>query len=176
MKSKAVYIGVIILVAIAMFCVAPYSYWDAGRMIRSALFYNITVVIISIACLFYFNKGDGNAIAKTVFISFLAYIQLPAGFFLYRYGSSYYLPLLIMQVLFGVAIMKYAPNYKSMVIMSSDLIASTIWANRISGFMYYCNISSDLETIAVSGLIAAVGVVIVTAISICCICYRRTGR
>ena len=46
MKSRAIYIGIIILVAIVVFCVTPYSYWNADKMLYGALYCNLAVVMI----------------------------------------------------------------------------------------------------------------------------------
>lgn len=173
MKNKTVSISIIISAAIVMFCIAPCSYWNPDKMIYSALFYNMAVVIIGVLCLFWFNTGNVKAIASTIFISLSTYFQLLVGLFLYQYGSIYYLLLLFMQLLFGLAIMKSAPNDKSIVVMLFNLLASTIWANKIAGFMYYSNISSDLETIGVSSLITGISAIIVSVISICCICMSK---
>lgn len=118
-----------------------------------------------------------KAVAKTIFISLSTYLQILVGFFLYQYGLIYCLLLLVMQILLGLAIMKSALNYKSIVVISSNLLASTIWANRIYGFMYYSNISSDLETIGVSSLITAIGAVMASVITIFCISsYKQSDE
>ena len=113
MKSRAIYIGIIILVAIVEFCVTPYSYWNADKMLYGALYCNLAVVMISILILYLFNRNDVKAVAKTIFISLSTYLQILVGFFLYQYGLIYCLLLLVMQILLGLAIMKSALNYKS---------------------------------------------------------------
>lgn len=177
MKSRAICMGIIILVAIVVFCVTPYSYWNADKMLYGALYCNLAVVMISILILYLFNRNDVKAVAKTIFISLSTYLQILVGFFLYQYGLIYCLLLLAMQILLGLAIMKSALNCKSIVVISSNLLASTIWAHRIYGFMYYSNISSDLETIGVSSLITAIGAVMASVISIFCISsYKQSDE
>lgn len=177
MKSRAICMGIIILVAIVVFCVTPYSYWNADKMLSGALYCNLAIVMISILILYLFNRNDVKAVAKTIFISLSTYLQILVGFFLYQYGLIYCLLLLVMQILLGLAIMKSALNYKSIVVISSNLLASTIWAHRIYGFMYYSNISSDLETIGVSSLITAIGAVMASVISIFCISsYKQSDE
>ena len=94
MKSRAICMGIIILVAIVVFCVTPYSYWNADKMLSGALYCNLAVVMISILILYLFNRNDVKAIAKTIFISLSTYLQILVGFFLYQYGLIYCLLLL----------------------------------------------------------------------------------
>ncbi|MEI3554289.1 MAG: hypothetical protein V8Q54_06315 [Alistipes senegalensis] len=73
MKSRAICMGIIILVAIVVFCVTPYSYWNADKMLYGALYCNLAVVMISILILYLFNRNDVKAVAKTIFISLSTY-------------------------------------------------------------------------------------------------------
>lgn len=175
LKEKSVCIGIIIVEAIAMFCSAANS-WNSDNKIYVFLFCTLTVIIISIFCLYLYNKGNVKLILTTIAVSLATYLQLPVGFFLFRYTWICWLIFLIMQVVFLHVIREFVPNYKNIVAISSNLLASTIWANVICGFRYYSHISNDLETIGVSNLITIIGTIIVSAGAIGCICDNSKYR
>jgi membrane protein len=176
-EAMKISFGIIIGFTIVMFCIIPYSYWDADKMIFSAIVCNILIAIVSTICLIGFNKGNARSIATTILLSLSAYSQIFAGIILYKHGIAYGLELVFLQLLYSYMAVRIAPNYKSMVVIQCNLIASTIWTNRISGFMYYAYISSDFETIGVSSLITALGAIIASVVSILSISiYKSTNN
>ena len=71
MKSRAICMGIIILVAIVVFCVTPYSYWNADKMLYGALYCNLAVVMISILILYLSNRNDVKPSPKLSLFPFL---------------------------------------------------------------------------------------------------------
>lgn len=173
MKHTVLHIALIVLSAVIMYCLTPYSYDNEEKMVFSAIVWNVSTAVVGTLCLIGINKGNMRAIAKTVLFSLMAYVQLLGGIVFYDHVTPLLWSFFLFQLLYGLATIPIAPNYRSLIVMLCSLIASTIWANCISGFMYFSRISSDWETIGVSSGITLLGVIITSVISIGCICMYR---
>ena len=82
-----------------------------------------------------------------------------------RVVGDFVLALPIFQIVFGYAIFKQSHNITSLLVCCSNLLFATIWANQMWGFLWFKNISNDLETVAIASLYAISGALIVLAIS-----------
>lgn len=166
MKKKAICIGIMTLGAIVMFFATSYMDWDTQRMVYSALYSNISVVVSCIVCLFCFNKDDMKATGKAIAVSFATYIQLLVVLFVYQYGEGYVWFLFLIQIFLHRIIEKSAPNLNSLVVMYFIFMVSTIWANRICEFMYYSNTGHDMNAITGYSLGTMMGLMMVLTMSI----------
>lgn len=121
-------------------------------------------LLISLAILIKENRSNRKSIVQLFLICVATYIQEVYSSEFYKW-SAVCLTLPIFQIIFGYAIFKQSPNITSLLVCSSNLLFSTIWANQMFGFKWFNNISCDITTVAVASLYAIAGAWLVLVIS-----------
>ena len=164
-KQRLILIGLLFIEAIIMFWSVPKANAD-DIDVQLWLIIDISLaLIISLAVLKKNNQGNRKSIIPIFIVCVATYLQILYCSVFYDWGILVSLTLPIFQIMFGYAIFKFSQNIMSLLVGSTNLLLSTIWANQISGFLWFNNKSNDLETIAVTSVCAIIGVWIVLAIS-----------
>lgn len=121
-------------------------------------------LVISSAILTKENRGKRAYIVQLVLLCVATYLQIAYCSILYEW-SMVCLTLPIIQIIFGYTIFKSSHNYVSLLICSSNLLFSTIWANQMWGWLWFNNIFHELEIVAVTSLYAGAGAFLVLVVS-----------
>ena len=156
-KIVFIIVGLLLMEAMIMLYAVPKANEDEISM-RIRVFIDLALaLLISLAILIKGNRGKRKSVVRL--------------FVICGYTSAFYewsavcLTLPIFQIVFGYAIFKLSHNITSSLVCCSNLLFSTIWANQMRGFLWFNNISNDLETVGVASLHAIIGALIVLAIS-----------
>ena len=153
-------ISLFLIEAIIMLYAVPKANEDEISMQDLSL-----ALLISLAILIRENRGERKSIAKLLLVCVATYLQIVYSSAFYEWGGGICLILPILQIIFGYTIFKLSHNVVSLFVGCSNLLFSTIWANQMRGFLWFNNISNDLETVGVASLHAIIGALIVLAIS-----------
>lgn len=163
-KIVFIIVGLLLMEAMIMLYAVPKANEDEISM-RIRVFIDLALaLLISLAILIKGNSGKRKSVVRLFVICVIPYLQI-------GYTSAFYewnavcLTLPIFQIVFGYAIFKLSHNITSLLVCCSNLLFSTIWANQMRGFLWFNNISNDLETVGVASLHAIIGALIVLAIS-----------
>lgn len=163
-KSIVFMVGLLLIEAIIMLYLVPKANEDEINMRIWVVVDLALALLISLAILIKENRGKRKSVVRLFLICVIPYLQI-------GYTSAFYewfavcLTLPIFQTIFGYAIFKQSHNITSLLVCCSNLLFSTIWANQMWGFLWFKNISHDLETVAIASLYAITGALIVLAIS-----------
>lgn len=165
MLHKIVFMVVLLLMeAIIMLYIVPKANEDEINMRIWIVVDLALALLISLAILIKENRGERKSVVRLFLICVIPYLQVGYTSAFYEW-SAVCLTLPIFQILFGYAIFKLYHNVTSLLVCCSNLLFSTIWANQMWGFLWFKNISHDLETVAIASLYAITGALIVLAIS-----------
>lgn len=104
---------------------------------------------------------------KYLAISLVNYALVLCACFFYKGGAPLDWPIYITgQILLTVLNYTLSSKKSELIFYSVNLVISTILANALSTYLYYCNISSDYATPAVGVLGLIVGVIFVIILSL----------
>ncbi|MBO5296515.1 MAG: hypothetical protein J6B03_02850 [Candidatus Homeothermus sp.] len=156
--------GLLLIEAIIMLYIVPKTNEDEINMQVRVVVDLALAMLISLALLIRENRGERKSVVRLFLICVATYIQIGYTSAFYEW-SGVCLTLPIFQIVFGYAIFKLSHNITSLLVCCSNLLFSTIWANQTWGFLWFKNISNDLETVAIASLYAISGALIVLAIS-----------
>lgn len=157
-------IGLLLMEAIIMLYAVPKANEDEINMRIWVVVDLALALLVSLAILIKDNKGERKTVVRLFLICVATYLQLGYTSAFYEW-SAVCLTLPIHQFVLGYAIFNQSPNIASLLVCSSNLLFSTIWANQLFGFLWFNYKSDDLETMAVATLYAIVGALFVLVIS-----------
>ncbi len=160
----AVLVLLLLMEAIIMLYLVPKAKEDEINMRIWVVVDLVLALLISLAILIKENRGERKSVVRLFLICVIPYLQVGYTSAFYEW-SAVCLTLPIFQIIFGYAILKQFHNITSLLVCCSNLLFSTIWANQMWGFLWFKNISNDLETVAIASLYAISGALIVLAIS-----------
>lgn len=160
----AVLVVLLLMEAIIMLYLVPKANEDEINMRIWVVVDLALALLISLAILIKENRGERKSVVRLFLICVIPYLQVGYTSAFYEW-SAVCLTLPIFQIVFGYAIFKQSHNITSLLVCCSNFLFSTIWANQMRGFLWFKNISNDLETVAIASLYAISGALIVLAIS-----------
>lgn len=102
-----------------------------------------------------------------VLMNIINYTLVLFAFLLYPLGGPVYIPLAIISQLL-LAFFNYKFTYKvwQIVLLSADLILSTVMANRLIIYLFMKNISNDGETAILGNYVFWIGLIFVIFITV----------
>lgn len=157
-------IGLLLIEAIIMLYAVPKANGDEINMLIWIVVDLALALLISWAILIKVNRGDRKSVVRQFLICIATYLQIGYISAFYEWGAVW-VALPILQIAFGYAIFKQSTNDSSLLVCTSNLLFSTIWANQMSGFLWFNNVSNDLKTVGVTTFYAKVGAFFVLMIS-----------
>lgn len=111
---------------------------------------------------------------KYLTITFVNYALVLCACLFYKDGAPLVWSIYItVQILLTVLNYIFSSKKSELIFYSVNLVISTILANALSTYLYYCNISSDLETLAVGELGLIVGVIFVVIMSLVSVLFKK---
>ena len=104
------------------------------------------------------------------------YLLVLFAVLLYRLGGMLYIPVvLIAQSILTVANYSVAKKTSHLIILSVNLLISTIIANVTDIYLYMQNISADSETLLIGKYMVVIGAIFVVVISVIAICVKSNA-
>lgn len=164
-QKIVIIIGLLSVEAIIMLYTVPKANTDEINMQLWLVIDLSLALLVSLAVLIKENRGKRRSIVQLFLICAATYSQVVYCSLFYEWGVAVCLTLPILQIIFGYAIFKLSHNITSLLVCCSNLIFSTIWANQMSGFLWFHNKSADFETMAVAYMCAVAGALLVLAVS-----------
>ncbi|HCA05090.1 MAG TPA: hypothetical protein DEO32_04230 [Ruminococcaceae bacterium] len=113
---------------------------------------------------------------KFIAMNMANYLLVLFAVLLYRLGGMLYIPVvLIAQSILTVANYSVAKKTSHLIILSVNLLISTIIANVTDIYLYMQNISADSETLLIGKYMVVIGAIFVVVISVIAICVKSNA-
>ena len=113
---------------------------------------------------------------KYVSVFFLNYLIVLMSITMYQGGAALDFTFIPIQFLTVYLNYKVSSNIIGLGFLNLNLLASTIIANKLVTYLYYNNISSDSETLAVGSLCLIVGIVYILILAIISIVVKSLSN
>ena len=173
-RQNLISLGILLIISLLL-------YWwkqSPGEQLNIVIVDTIVMAVAAfITCLLLIYIGHKSPIRDILFTAFLILlhdVQLVVAFIFFERGAA-----ITTMIFFGIQLIssilnfERANNLKAVVVLCSHLLVATSLANRLSTELYYHNINSDMETLAIGNFYLLVGLAFVFVLSIGSVMFAR---